>query len=313
LGTPPALVAVTGATGFIGTSLCISLLQSGYRVRALVRRPERAVALEHAGVELQPGDLGNSDSLAKLAAEADVVIHCAGAVRGSSQRAFDRVNVDGTAELLRAVRSGPTRPRLVLLSSLAAREPQLSWYAASKYRSETLLREQGEDLDWIVLRPPPVYGPGDKEMLPVFRAMARGLAPVPGDPSARISVIHVQDLVDAILACLARGDMPATEYTLSDGRPGGYDWKEMADIAAAVWQRRVRLVRVPGWLLDATAAVNLALARLLGYAPMLTPAKLRELRHPDWVAGNEKLQGQVDWQPRIDLQQGLTELREMEI
>jgi nucleoside-diphosphate-sugar epimerase len=255
----------------------------------------------------------NYHSLEQLVAGADVVIHCAGAVRGSSQLAFDRVNVDGTAELLRVLRSLQAPPRLVMLSSLAAREPQLSWYAASKFRGEALLREQGEGLEWIVLRPPPVYGPGDKEMLPVFRAMSRGLAPVPGDISARISVIHVRDLVDAILACVAIKDMPATEYTLSDGRPGGYDWKEMADIAASVWQRRVRLVRVPGALLDGVAAINLALARLLGYAPMLTPAKLRELRHPDWVAGNDRLQAQIDWQPRIDLQQGLTELREMEL
>jgi len=107
--------------------------------------------------------------------------------------------------------------------------------------------------------------------------------------------------------------MQATEYTLSDGRSGGYDWSEMAEIAATVWQRRVRLVKLPTLLLDGFATVNLALARLLGYAPMLTPAKLRELRHRDWVVSNDKLQTQIDWQPRINLQQGLIELREMEL
>ena len=313
MGTHSALVAVTGATGFIGTALCTQLLKSGYRVRALVRDPARAVELQGRGVDLLHGDLANRDRLQQLLEQVDVVIHCAGVVRGSSQQQFDQTNVDGTESLLQTLLAQTSPPRLIMLSSLAAREPELSWYSRSKYRSEMLLRTHGEDLNWIILRPPPVYGPGDKEMLPVFRAMSRGLAPVPGAVWARISVIHVQDLVAAIMACLNSADMPATVYYLGDGRDGGYDWREMAAIAETVWQRRVRLLRIPAWLLDAVASANLGLARVLGYPPMLTPAKLRELRHPDWVVDNDKLQAVIDWEPRISLQQGLIELKEMEL
>ncbi|MCZ6829482.1 MAG: NAD-dependent epimerase/dehydratase family protein [Gammaproteobacteria bacterium] len=313
MGTPPLLVAVTGATGFIGTILCTELRKSGNRVRALVRNPDRARVLQGSGVELLTGELADRSSLEQLLSEADAVIHCAGAVRGSSQQQFDQTNVAGTEGLLQAMLAQGSPPRLIMLSSLAAREPELSWYANSKYRSEVLLREQGKGLNWITLRPPPVYGPGDKEILPLFRAMSRGLAPVPGAISARISVIHVQDLVAAILACLDTADMPATEYCLGDGHDGGYDWKELAEIAESVWQRQVRLLSIPGWLLDVVASANLGLARVLGYAPMLTPAKLRELRHPDWVVDNDKLQAVIDWQPRIGLQQGLIELKETEL
>ena len=106
------------------------------------------------------------------------MVHGAGAVRGNSQADFDRVNVTGTATLLDAIADLPSPPRILLLSSLAAREPQLSWYAHSKREGEQQL-EKHPRLDWVILRPPAVYGPGDREMLPLFQAMSRGSALVP--------------------------------------------------------------------------------------------------------------------------------------
>ena len=134
-------------------------------------------------------------------ADCAAVIHGAGAVRGNSQADFDRVNVAGTAALLGAISAQTRPPLLLLLSSIVAREPQLSWYAHSKWEGEQMLL-QLRDLDRVILRPPAVYGPGDKEMLPIFQWMHRGIALVPGSPEARTSLIHVSDLVDAIIACL---------------------------------------------------------------------------------------------------------------
>jgi nucleoside-diphosphate-sugar epimerase len=284
------------------------LIERGFQVRALVRNPDKAQQLTAQGVSLIEGDLHNSSALEQLVADSAIVIHGAGAVRGRSQEAFDQVNVAGTAALLRALSSRPTPPRLLLISSLAAREPELSWYAHSKRDGEKLLqREPG--LDWIIVRPPAVYGPGDKEMLPVFQLMARGIAVVPGSARARISLIHVCDLVAAIIACL---ESPATRnqpLTPCYGKPGGYNWRELADIAAATWGRRVRIWRVPAWLLDTVARLNITLAAITGGAPMLTPAKLCELRHPDWVVNNETITATTGWTPDISLRKGLEEIR----
>ncbi len=240
------------------------------------------------------------------------VIHAAGAVRGASRRDFDHINVRGTANVLAAVAAQPTPPRLLLLSSLAAREPGLSWYAASKRAGEELLAAR-PDLDWLILRPPAVYGPGDREMLPVFRAMARGIATVPGDATARTSLIHVTDLVSAIIACLESGATRHQTLTLCDGKANGYDWREMADLAAATWGRKVRLWQVPGWLLDCVAWVNLRRAGLTGHSPMLTPPKLRELRHRDWVVDNMDITRAAGWRPEITLREGLEQLRKAEL
>jgi nucleoside-diphosphate-sugar epimerase len=274
-----------------------------------VRNPALADDLVASGVTLVPGDLDDGDALRALLDNCDVVIQLAGAVRGNSQQSFDHTNVRGTQNLLEALATRKEKPGLILISSLAAREPGLSWYARSKYQAEQCLHNGPADLDWAIIRPPAVYGPGDREMLPVFLWMARGIAPVPGDPAARVSLIHVEDLASAIIACLRLPRLQHRTFTLADGTPGGYDWGEMATIAGGVWQRKVRLVRLPGPLLDVLARANLALSRALTYAPMLTPAKLRELRHPDWVVDNDEITAATGWRPRVRLSKGLEELR----
>lgn len=303
-------LAITGATGFIGQALCSHLVKQGFTVSALVRDITRASRLLDADITLISGSLDDPDSLHSLLKGCETVIHCAGAVRGQSQEDFNRTNVRGTAKLLEAVNNQARIPKFLMISSLAAREPELSWYAQSKYQAEQLLHTQPGALNWAILRPPPVYGPGDKEMLPVFKAMVRGVAPVPGDTSARTSLVHVEDVVSAITALLHLERFEGATYTLDDGKINGYDWTEMADEVAAVWRCKVRLVRIPAALLDTFAAINLTLSKILGYAPMLTPAKLRELRHPDWVANNTEITTATGWQPHISFKTGLEKLRD---
>lgn len=287
-------------------------MRQGFQLRALARSPQQAGDLAARGVQLVEGDLHRPEALRQLVSGCAAVIHAAGVVRGASRAAFDHINIDGTANLLAAVSSHAPAARLLMLSSLAAREPQLSWYAASKRGGELLL-ENAPDLDWVILRPPAVYGPGDREMLPVFQWMSRGIALVPGDPGARISLIHVSDLVAAIGACLCSAVCRHQTLTLCDGKPGGYDWRDMATIAEGVWARKIRLWRLPSWLLDSVAQANILGARITGAAPMLTPAKLRELRHPDWVVDNTAITANTAWEPRTGLRLGLQQLRKAEL
>jgi nucleoside-diphosphate-sugar epimerase len=298
-------VAITGATGFIGQTITRQLILAGYRVRALMRTVKRAGCLPAGGVEQVSGSLEDSTSLESLIQGADAVVHCAGAVRGATQEQFDRVNVEGVKRLLQALESQDNPPRLLSLSSLAAREPRLSFYSMSKYKGEQVLVNEARRVVWNVLRPPAVYGPGDQEMLPLFRAMARGIAPVPGAVHARFSMLFVADLADAVLAWLQSDPAGSGIYTLDDGREGGYDWRGVAAIVEQVCRHRVRLLRVPAWALDIPAWLNRRASWIFGYAPMLTPEKLRELRHTDWVCDHAALHAATGWQPRVQLEEGL--------
>lgn len=281
-------------------------------MRALVRQPSAAGALDALGCERVPGSLEDRDALAQLVDGADSVVHCAGVVRGGRYAHFHQGNVNGSINLFERVAANSHPARVILFSSLAAREPRLSWYARSKFAAEQALLNAAPaqvPFDWTVLRPPAVYGPGDREMLPLFRLMARrGIAPVPGSAQARMSLLHIDDLVAATLAVLDSEHSSGRTLSLHDGQTGGYSWEDIATTASLAWGRPVELRPVPTLLLNLVASNNTRLARLTGRAPMLTPSKLRELRHDNWVCDNDAIQSLCDWQPRIGLAAGLASL-----
>lgn len=299
------VVALTGATGFIGGALCQPLTRAGWQVRALVRRAPGTAPTPK--IEWISGDLDNTAALDRLVADADAIIHCAGAVRGRSAECFERVNVSGSERLLRAIRTGSRCTRFLLMSSLAAREPTLSWYAASKRNAEEAVQREAGSLALTIFRPTAVYGPGDRELKPVFRLLRHGLLPIPGSRAARLSLLHVQDLVTAVLRWLDSSPPVVGTFELHDGRAGGYTWQSIATIASRAHGRPVRLLPLPQAGLSLAAAVNLRLAQWLGYEPMLTPGKLRELRHPDWICDNGAFAEALGWRPKIDLERALRE------
>ena len=299
---PGLSVAVTGATGFIGRVLLQSLVRDGWEVRALTRRPQ---VLDESITWIQ-GDLGDPGALRNLVQGVSAVVHCAGQVRGSSLDDFIRTNVEGTANLVRVSAQQDSPPRFLLISSLAARQPELSWYATSKHLAEQIVADHSDVMPCAVFRPTAVYGPGDKEISPLFRAAQRGVLPMVGRSAMRFGLLHVSDLVSAVLCWLSTRVPVHGVYELDDGMPGGYDGRSVAAIAQDVWKRPVRCLFLPASLVSMTANVNLCLARLLHYSPMLTPGKVRELQHPDWVCDITPLiQALPDWQPCIRLRDAL--------
>jgi uncharacterized protein YbjT (DUF2867 family) len=228
-------LAVTGGTGFVGGHLLRLALAAGYDVRALTRgwKPP-----EHDIVWVD-GALDRPDSLVKLCSGADAVIHIAGMISGSRE-AFEAVNVGGTANMIDAARKAGVR-RFIHISSLAAREPQLSGYGWSKMKSEKLVSASG--LDWTIIRPPAVYGPGDRETLELFKMARRGLVGLP--PGGRFSVVHVEDLVRLILAVLEDEDSRSELYEPDDGRDGGWEHREFAQALGSVYGKNPMAFSLP--------------------------------------------------------------------
>lgn len=297
-------VALTGATGFVGQSVLARLLEHGHEVRALVRKPGRLPA--RPGLAEISGSLEDGPALRRLIGGCDATIHVAGAIAGRSYRDFERVNAAGTSRLVNALEQHNPGCRCLFVSSLAARSPDLSHYARSKRAAERVL--QSSELDWMILRPPAVYGPADPALAPLWRTLARGWLIRTAPRQARFSLIHVDDLADAIAAAIRLARLGRAVLCPHDGRPGGYGWDDLARIAASVNGRRVRTVAVPPALLCLFARSNLALSFLLGRQPLLSPGKVRELTHRDWVSGDNLGAAIPDWNPRRRLETALVDL-----
>jgi len=304
-GAHPRL-ALSGATGFIGRVILHHLAARGFRVRALQRPHSRRALPPSELYEVASVDHGDVDACAAALADVDALIYCAGAVRGTDARAFAPANVDGVRTLCAAAARQPRPPYLVLISSLAATRPALSDYAASKFAGEQNARASGLP-GWTILRPPPVYGPGDREMRRLFDAIRHGFALLVGPRGQRLSLLHVDDLAAAVEACLEHHAACAGHsFELDDGRADGYDWEDI--IAAARGRARVLRLRVPRPLLQLVAVANQRCARVIGYAPMLTPGKVRELSEPAWLCDNSRLRAATGWTPRIPLEVGVARL-----
>ncbi|MCH9639336.1 MAG: NAD-dependent epimerase/dehydratase family protein [Betaproteobacteria bacterium] len=299
----PKLVAVTGATGFIGHALIDRLVENGWKIRALTRKPQTG----DDNIQWIHGDLADTSALHLLVKDADAVIHCAGSVRGRSYKEFEHTNVDGTNNLLSAINDQNITPRFLLISSLAARQPELSWYAKSKYMAEQPI--VSSHLPWAVLRPTAVYGPGDKELKPLFQAMYRGLLPVVGKLENRFGLLHIADLVEAIQLWLTADKPIKGIFEIDDGLPGGYSFNTLVELAQQVWQKPVRCITIPNVLMRSIASLNLGFSRVFRYSPMLTPGKVNELQHHDWICDNAPLiQALPTWQPRIRLHESLSQV-----
>ncbi|MBT8052688.1 MAG: NAD-dependent epimerase/dehydratase family protein [Xanthomonadales bacterium] len=298
-------VLLTGATGFIGRRLQSALAADGTGVMAVVRPASPHLDRLDGGVEKLLFSLSDAGQLDAAIARASAVIYCAGSVRGRTLEDFRAANIDGVRSVVDSMNRVAAQTPLLLISSLAASRPRVSDYANSKYLGEREV-SQHASFPWTIFRPPAVYGPGDREMLPILKLARKGLVTPVGPVDQRLSLIHADDLAAAVLAWLkASANCNRQTYTLDDGHAGGYSWDEIAAVVSGGSYRRLN---IPRWLIFAAGKVNLAVSRALGYAPMLTPGKARELTQDDWVCNNRKLTEDTGWLPKITLKDGVKAL-----
>jgi nucleoside-diphosphate-sugar epimerase len=285
-------IAITGGTGFVGSHLIELALAEGHQVNALTRRPQDA----QTGVNWIEGALDQRESLAALCEGCDAVIHVAGVINGDAH-AFHQGNVVGTENMIAAA-AGAGVARFIHISSLAAREPQLSAYGRSKRESEEPVIAAGGD--WTILRPPAIYGPRDREMFELFRFARRGVVPLPS--GGRLSIIHVRDLCRLILACLGNELSHARVYEPDDGRERGWGMVELARAIGRTVGKTVLPVPIPKLLLLGVSALD----RLIrGGEVKLTRDRVEYFCHPDWTAAAHARPPAQLWLPQIPTEDGL--------
>lgn len=289
-----SILAITGGTGFVGAVLIDRAIKAGHHVRALTRRDQPA----RDGVTWIAGSLDDAQSLIKLAEGADAVIHVAGVVSTPDPAGFTTGNVDGTRHMLDSARTAEVA-RFVHVSSLAAREPGLSRYGESKAEAEALVAASG--LDFTMVRPPAVYGPGDTEMRDLFSFARKGIMLLP--PKGRVSVIEVSDLARLLLALATSRIGIGATYEPDDGKPDGWSHKGLARaIGQAVGRERVLAMPIPARIMRLAARGDGLVRR--GKAK-LTLDRVGYLSHPDWVVSEGRMPPPALWKPEVPTLAGL--------
>lgn len=309
-------VLLTGATGFVGSHLAEALRRHGDEVTALVRTPRKAEALGPLGVRVVPGDLDDAASLAGAVEGQDIVYHVAGLVAAGSEREFMRCNRDGTASLVAAATRAAVS-RFVLVSSMAAGGPAdrgrpltgaeparpVTAYGRSKLAGEAAVRTGS--LPWVIVRPPTVYGPRDREVLKVFRMARLGVAPVFGDGSQQLSAVHGADLADALVAAATAAATVGNIYYAC--HPEVTTSAEFVRAVGAAMGRRVALVPVPALVGRALLAVTEASAKMTGQTTILTRDKANEFFQDAWTGDPGPLTRDSGWRAAHDLKSGLAD------
>lgn len=311
---------VTGATGFIGPRLVQVLQAAGGEVRCLARSTADTSRLQALGVELVTGDVTAPETLPSAIEGMDFVFHLAGRTFAPSYDEFARVNETGCANLSAACAARPNPPVLVVVSSLAAAGPSpvgraltekdspepISNYGRSKLAGELAAREWAAEVPTTIVRPPVVFGPGDRAGLVLARSLRKMGVHVVYRPGLPLSLVHADDLAEALLLAARYGErLDPTDprgtgvYYATDPTPSSY--AEMGRMIGDAMGLHVRVLRVRKWVLAIAAVAGELGGRARGKSSPLNWDKLREGTASGWVASSAKLVSQTNFVPAAPL------------
>lgn len=309
-------VLITGANGFIGSRFCRQFLSDGYRVVAGIRETADRSLIDDLNLEFRFGDITQPETLPAMVSGIDYIVHNAGVVKAKRRETFFAVNEQGTRNLLDAVVAhNPDVRKVVLISSLAAAGPSptgdpikesdpchpITTYGESKLAGEQAGLAYADKMHVVAIRPPGVYGPGDKEMFALFQTARKGLKPLIGDLDRRIQLVHVDDLVRGVSMAVQGETKSGEAYFLAESQ--SYSMREMMTIFQLAVSRKSITLRIPGGLFRVIGSVSETFCKLTGAAPMISREKVGELL-ADWQIDTGKAREAFGFESKIDLTTG---------
>lgn len=305
---------VTGASGFIGSHLVEALVPRDWRVRCLVRKTSRLKWIPTDDVTLINGAIdAPGEDLDRAVRGVSVVFHLAGLTSATDDSQYTVVNVDGTRNIVDAMQRSAPDALLVFCSSLSAGGPArgrrpvnetdepapISAYGRSKLAAEEVVTSS--DIQYLIVRPPAVYGPRDADILAAFKLALRGAALRVAPAGQRLSMVHAADLARG-LVCAAEGEGRGLYY-MTDGMIHTYE-SITEQISRAVG-KRVKVIGVPLPVAEMASRADRLRASLLGTKPLLTPDRVLELSQPDWTCDDTRARLDIDYESGITLPDGI--------
>ena len=309
-------VLITGANGFVGSRLCAHLLGQGYRVFAQVRSSSNLTLLRDLQVEYCYGDITEPNTLPEMVKGVDLIIHNAGLIKARKRKTFFDVNEQGTRNLLEAVTiHNPQVRRVIFISSVAAAGPSapghplsesdqphpITTYGESKLAGERVTLSFAGRLPVTILRPPAVYGPGDRGIYSIFNAVWLHLKPLIGDGSRKLQLVHVDDLCEGIARSLKANVKSGGIYFIAD--KDAYEYRALIEILVEASGRWTIPLLLPSPAFRAIATVSELSFKALGATPLLTREKTREL-NSSWEMDTTRARQELGFESKIRFADG---------
>jgi len=308
---------ITGGTGFIGSHTVEELLRLGFSVTCLVRPGRKDPGwLQNLPVLIRTVDFVDVETLSRVLADADYLFHVAGVTKARNTREYRIGNVDTTRALLDASEKSGRLRKFCFVSSLTASGPSndgrprreddphapITAYGRSKREAEEVCRDVRGLVPSVIIRPPAVYGPRDRDILEMFRWVQRGIAPIMGPRQKTLSLIHVTDLARGIVEATLSDRTTGNTYFIANQQP--YAYTDLLTLAAEILGKNIAFLKIPTPLIYATAAVVQVVSGLTSQAPILNLDKVRDLVAPHWTCDSGRLRADIAFSERIPIEEG---------
>ncbi len=313
-----APVLLTGANGFVGSHVAEALLEGGYRVRCLLRPHSSPQWIESLPVDIQRAEYSDTPGLRQVTAGCQAILHFGGATKAPDADGYWRANVNTTQALLQAAAQAcPDLQLFLLCSSQAALGPSpsldplsedapphpITTYGKSKLAAENVCREFADKIPVVILRPPAIYGPRDRDIFIFFKLIKRRISPVIGSQERFFSLVHVKDVAQITRLILGQVRPGWRIYHVTDGTV--HRWSEVSEAIAAALDRRPLKVRIPLGIAVAVSKVVSRWSTLAGRVSTLNREKLDDLLQRYWLISSSKAELELGYKPSFDLESGL--------
>ena len=310
-------VLVTGGTGFLGSHLVDALIKKSYSVKCLVRNPNNPRWLNNIKCEVVKGDCVSKECLYNIVSDVDYVFHLAGLVRAKNTKELAKTNADGTKNLIEAVfEKNRNVKKFVYVSSQAAAGPSVnkkpkiesetpnpvSEYGRSKLFGEIETLKFKDKLPVVILRPPAIYGPRDKDVFVFFEQVKKGLFFLP-QKEKLINICYVSDIVDGIISAAESENTKGQTYFIGDDTI--YSWQNLGEILIKIINPKTKVLKLPKFVFYVSAFFSEIFSKIKNEPALISFDKLNEIKQDSWLFSTEKAKKDFKYNPKISLEEGI--------